>query len=166
VSGYRCVTCGQSHDEEASAFLFSLPLYALQIPPGDQARRVDATSDQCVVDGQHFFILGNLDVALRDSSNFIRWSVWTTLSERNFLRASELWNAAGREAEPPYFGWLSNQVPGYPDTLHVKTVVHTQPVGIRPRIEIIEEDHPLWVEQREGISPERFQELLHAAQPK
>jgi hypothetical protein len=90
------------------------------------------------VDRKHFFILGNLDVPVRDSHRFIRWSVWTTLSEASFRRASELWEVAGRESEPPYFGWLGNQLPGCSDTLSIRTVVHTRPAGTRPRIEVIE----------------------------
>ncbi|WP_330242116.1 DUF2199 domain-containing protein [Streptomyces sp. NBC_00525] len=45
-------------------------------------------------------------------------------------------------------------------------VVHTRPVGERPFVELKPTDHPLAVEQRTGISPERVREiasaLLHA----
>ena len=162
--GYTCRSCGQRHDEEANCFVIDLPLYAAQVPEGERARRVDATSDQCVVDERHFFVLGNLDVRVPGSELFIRWSVWTSLSEANFLRASELWHAAGRESEPPFFGWLSNQIPGYPNTVNIKTMVHTQPVGTRPQIRCIEDGHPLAVDQEAGVTVERLQELLHFAQ--
>jgi len=89
--------------------------------------------------------------------------VWSTLSEANFKRATELWETAGREAEPPYFGWLSNQIPGYSSTINIKALVHTQPVGIRPQIKVIEEEHPLATDQASGISRERFEDLIHAA---
>jgi hypothetical protein len=161
---YTCRSCGQRHDEEANCFVIELPLYAAQVPDHERARRVDATSDQCVVDKEHFFILGNVDVKVPGSELFIRWSVWTTLSKANFLRASELWHVAGREAEPPYFGWLSNQIPGYPDTLNIKTMVQTQPVGIRPQIRCIEEGHPLAGDQGNGVTVERLRELIHFAQ--
>jgi hypothetical protein len=139
-----------------------------QLSEGQRRRRVEAGSDQCILDGKHFFILGNLDVPLRGSEEVLRWSVWSTLSEANFKRASELWEAAGREAEPPYFGWLSNQIPGYASTINIKALVHTQPVGVRPQIKVIEDDHPVATDQASGISRERFDELIHAAweQPK
>jgi len=43
--------------------------------------------------------------------------------------------------------------------------VHTQPVGVRPVVELEPTDHPLAVEQRTGITVARVQEfaeqLLH-----
>jgi hypothetical protein len=50
-------------------------------------------------------------------------------------------------------------LPGYPDTLHLKTMVHTREPGRRPFIELDPTDHPLAVEQREGITWERVQEI-------
>jgi hypothetical protein len=163
MTGYVCSCCGKSHSEDPNCFLFEMPLYALDVPMAERAKRVDATSDQCVVDGEHFFILGNLDVAVKESDLYVRWTTWTTLSRANFLRACDLWETVGRESEPPYFGWLSNPIPGYPKTLSIKTLVHTQAVGVRPWIEVIEEGHPLWTEQREGISDQRYHELIAAA---
>jgi hypothetical protein len=71
-----------------------------------------------------------------------------------------LWYTPGRESEPPYFGWLSTELFTYPTTtLNLKTSVHTQPVGVRPHIELEATDHPLAIEQREGITWERVQEI-------
>ncbi|WP_412543093.1 DUF2199 domain-containing protein [Longispora sp. K20-0274] len=72
----------------------------------------------------------------------------------------------GREAEPPYFGWLSTELGLYtPSTINLKTNLHTRPVGQRPLIELEPTDHPLAVEQRCGITRARVQEfaesLLH-----
>ena len=58
------------------------------------------------------------------------------------------------------FGWLSTHLPVYePSTVNLKTLVHTQPVGERPLLELEPTDHPLAVEQREGIDLARVQEL-------
>jgi hypothetical protein len=119
--------------------------------------------EQCVVDEEHFLIRANLDVPIRDSVEFLRWTVWTTLSAENFQRASDLWNVPERESEEPYFGWLSNQIPGYPWSVNIKTMVHTQEVGMRPKIEVIDETHVLRTDQQNGITAERADELIHAA---
>ena len=81
------------------------------------------------------------------------------MSEKNFDRAHKLWKTAGRESEPPYFGWLSTALPGYPETLLLKTSVHTRAVGRRPFVELEPTDHPLAVEQRTGITWDRVQEI-------
>lgn len=163
MNGYRCIVCGARHDELPTCFIAPEPLNVGVLLDEERRTRLVQSSDQCVLDGEHFFILGNLDVPIIGRDEPFRWSVWTTLSEKNFLRASELWETSGRESEPPYFGWLSNEIPGYSTTINLKTLVHTQPVGIRPFIEIMEQEHALYEDQREGISMERAWGLIHAA---
>ena len=65
------------------------------------------------------------------------------------------------------FGWLMADLPTYePTTLNLKTMVQTRPLGLRPLVELEPTDHPLAVEQREGITVARVQsiaeQLLHA----
>jgi hypothetical protein len=161
--GYTCRTCGVWHDERPTCFGAELPSAVAALSPDELASRVERSSDQCILDGKHFFVLGNLDIPIRGSAEPMSWTVWSTLSEQSFERASELWHTPGRETEPPYFGWLSNQIPGYPSTVNIKLRVHTQPLGIRPQLEVVEEDHPLAADQEHGISEERASELVHAA---
>ena len=94
--------------------------------------------------------------------------VWASLSPANFERTVAMWTVEGRESEPSAFGWLATGLPLYqPSTLNLKTRVHTQPVGQRPLIELEPTDHPLAVEQHQGITMARVQEiaeqLLHTA---
>jgi hypothetical protein len=86
----------------------------------------------------------------------------SSLSKENFKRAVQFWETVGRENEPPYFGWLSSRLPLYPETLSLKTNVHTRPVGQRPFIELEPTDHPLAVEQRNGITMARVREIAAA----
>ena len=69
----------------------------------------------------------------------------------------------GRETEPPYAGRLSSQIPGYGSTLGLELLVHTQPVGVRPELRLLEAPHPLFSDQRNGITAERADELIHTA---
>jgi hypothetical protein len=62
-------------------------------------------------------------------------------------------------SEPSYFSWLCNSIPAYPDTLHLKTAVHTREVGLRPTIELEATDHPLSIEQRNGITVARVRSI-------
>ena len=98
--------------------------------------------------------------ALEDTTNEV------SLSAASLERATELWETDGRESEPPSFGWLSSELaPLYPSTLHLKTNVHTRPVGERPAVELEATDHPLAVEQREGITITRVIEIANALTP-
>ena len=47
----------------------------------------------------------------------------------------------------------------YPDTLNLKTRVHLRDDGVRPSIELEPTEHPLAIEQRDGITAERVAEL-------
>jgi hypothetical protein len=143
-------------------FIAPEPVHALSVAPQERARRVDLATDQCVIDGEHFFVLGNLDLPIVGHDECVRWSVWSSLSRKSFERASALWTVEGREAEPPAFGWLSSEIPGFPSTVNLKLHVHTNPVGVRPRLEVLEQDHPLYRAQVEGISWARACELSHA----
>lgn len=59
----------------------------------------------------------------------------------------------------PFFGWLNASLRPYPETANLKIMVHLRNNGIRPAIEIEPTDHPLAVEQREGISADRLAEI-------
>jgi hypothetical protein len=117
------------------------------------------SSDQCIIDDQHFFIVGNLEIPIIGAEDRFSWDVWVSLSAQNFRRALEMWSNPKRVSEPAYFGWLSTSLPGYPDTLSIKTMVHTREVGRRPFVEVEPDGHPLALEQRNGISRERIEEI-------
>jgi hypothetical protein len=158
VSEFHCHTCGKLHAELPRSFQTEYPAPYWDVPEAERAKRCDFSPEIGSIDGEHFFVRGNIEIPVRDGSEPLTWGVWASLSEANFRRTLELWETEGRESEPPYFGWLCTQLPCYPDTLLLKTHVHTREVGLRPLIELEPTDHPLAVEQREGITPER----LHA----
>ncbi|RZJ90642.1 MAG: DUF2199 domain-containing protein [Hymenobacter sp.] len=72
----------------------------------------------------------------------------------------EIWNNPLRVAEEPYFGWLQTVIPGYDNTLNLKTRVHTQAVGVAPQVEVFEEAHPLMLDQQSGITLAHVQQLV------
>jgi hypothetical protein len=94
------------------------------------------------------------------------WGVWVSVSQKSFERIDELWNAEEVENEPPFFGWLCNALKPYPSTQSLKTHLHLRGGGIRPFIELEQTDHPLAVEQREGITLARVEELAAILLPR
>jgi len=162
--GFECHTCGEWHGELPFGYGAQAPAYWSE----DVARdpRSQLGEEQCVIEGEHFFVRGRVCLPVEGAEERFEWGVWISLSEESFLRMSELWEQRGREDEPPMFGWLSSDLPNYePSTLNLATMVYTQPVGTRPLIELEACQHPLSVEQRNGISLARVQEfaetLLH-----
>lgn len=135
----------------------------LQMSEEERATRGEISSDQCVIDDKHFFVLGRILLPVVDGPEPFCWLAWVSLSEKNFARAFEFWHTEGRESEPPYFGWLQSALPYDPPTLSLKTSVITQPVGERPLIQLEPIDHPLSVEQHRGITMARVREIAEAA---
>lgn len=162
--GYQCNICGAIHDERPTCFSFKMPMVVSHLSETDRERRVEMSSDQCVLDEEHYFILGTLDLPVQDSDEVLRWIAWSTLSKPNFERSCELWRVHGRESEPPYPGWLSNEISGFPNSLHTKLLVHTEALGFRPGLEVVDDGHPLWAAQRNGITRQQADELIHVAQ--
>ena len=157
--GFRCKTCGVWHEGVPLDFGSDLPQIA--IPPDEFGTRVWNDGDFCVVDEREFFIRGCLEIPVRGAPGPLIYGVWTSLSDNSFRRAREL--AAGAPLppdEPPWFGWFANSLDGYPETLLLKARVQARPGGMRPTIELEPTDHPLAVEQREGITAERLIEIV------
>nr|MBA3534765.1 DUF2199 domain-containing protein [Ardenticatenales bacterium] len=153
---------GQYHPGLPLSYGVSAPALWFTIPEQERARRTRLSSDTFIIDERHFFIVGNIDIPIIGSDQCFQWTVWVSLSEENFDRSGDLWEQPGRETEPPYFGWLSTELALYPSTLNLKTHVYTRPVGVRPFIEVEPTDHPLALEQRNGITWERVEEIAEA----
>lgn len=163
-SSFRCRSCAEEHAGPPFSYGSDAPaVWSDEFSSDDNSELSD---ERCVIRGEHFFVRARILLPVVDADVTFDWGVWTTLSEANFQRMSELWTTPGREAEPHYFGWLSTELPGYePSTLWLKCHVLTQPVGERPVLRLEPTDHPLAVEQRDGISTARVREfaelLLH-----
>ena len=159
TDGFVCGKCGQFHAELPMAFGADAPANYDLIPQAEQEARCDLTSDVCMIDEQDFFVRGCLEIPVVDGPRPFIWDVWTSISKHSFQRMAQLWESPGRETEPPYFAWLCTSLPLYPETLHLKANVHTRPIGQRPWVELESTDHPLAIEQRNGITMDRVRQI-------
>lgn len=164
LSGFYCSCCGQWHDELPLDIGYEMPDLVYSIAEADRSERVEQNADFCVVDNQYYFVRGIIELPICETDETFCWGVWVSLSERNFKQMISLVDTTGRESEPPYFGWLCNRIPYYVESTEMlKTRVHTQPVGMRPQIELEPTNHPLAIEQREGITMVRVQTIIEQA---
>lgn len=123
--------------------------------------------ETCVIKRQHFFVRGHIEIPVKGRKTPFVWNVWSSLSAESFQAMLERWTSPDRASDPPYLGWLSNDLSAvYPSTLNLKLSVRTRDLGQRPSFELEPTDHPLAIEQGRGISVERVREinsrLLHA----
>jgi hypothetical protein len=148
--GWICATCGQAHDE-LPAVGFPAPLAWEMASEQERAEEFDLTTDTCIWKEEHFFVRACLDLPFNDHEGAFQFGVWTTLSRENFFLYLDTFDEADPGELPPMFGWFSNSLPGYPETLNLKCTLHARPKGLRPLIELEATDHPLSREQQEGI---------------
>jgi hypothetical protein len=139
---------------------FDAPMVYAEIPEDDRNTRAKLNSDLCAIDDAYFFVRGVLEIPIKGTDDVFGWGVWVSLSRTHFDRYVELFNAEPPSGEGPWFGWLSNRIPEYPDTLNLKTEVYLRPLKQRPRIRLEPTDHPLAVHQREGIGLEELLKII------
>ncbi|CAN7447257.1 DUF2199 domain-containing protein [Acidovorax delafieldii] len=155
---FKCISCDQVH-EGMPSFGASAPLSYYEILEAERPSRCDLGSDDCVIDGKHFFVRGCIDIPVHGQDESFSWGVWVSLSEASHLQWIKYFDEKKRAHIGPFFGWLNAWLKPYPDTVNLKTKVHFRDDGVRPCIELEPTDQPLAVEQREGISVERVAEI-------
>ena len=159
MSSWKCSCCGEVHDTIPNSFAFDKPMYWGGRDKAEPPEGCWIDSDYCVIDNSDYFIRAVLELPIHDSEDTFVLGVWTTLSAKNFERERSLVSDPARVDEPAYFGWFANRLWQYPDTVNLKCNLISQLPGLPPNIRLEPTDHPLSVEQREGISQERFREL-------
>ena len=157
---WRCSRCGEEHEGLPLDWAFDKPAFW----EGPRADGDELTEDTCVwtddADERAYFVRGVLMLPVRDTGQVFGYGVWSSLSERSYTRFLERWDDEDREHEPPYFGYLSNSLPGYPDTLSLHLAVVTRSLELRPSFVLLSDrQHPLVHEQWQGIDSARVQEI-------
>jgi len=132
----------------------------------NSALRLDGnflSEDFCVLDGKYFFVRAVLEIPVHGLDNEWGFGCWSTLSQTNFEKYADGFDDGMFEDDGPWFGWLTNQLKFYfedPDPIAVDVV--PQLGRQRLRLFVQQEDHPLAIAQRDGISAEAMLTLLRA----
>ena len=87
------------------------------------------------------------------------WGVWVSHKKENFEIYREQFDI---DSIGPFFGWLSTKIDYYSEsTLSLKTMAHYRGGGLRPRIVLEPSSHPLYLQQRDGISLDEAWKIIH-----
>ncbi len=163
---WTCSCCDRQHEELPLAFSASAPLHYYAIPETEREARVLLSEDMCTIDDRAFYVRGCLDIPVIGHDEPFSWGVWVSVSEESMALIFETWEAPDRARHAPRFGWLSATLKTYPEIVNLKTMLHLRPPPIRPFIELEPTDHPLAVDQRQGITIERVVEIAEAHLPR
>jgi hypothetical protein len=159
---WTCACCNKQFDSLPLDYGFNAPDHWVELSEEQQQTRGLIDSDVCMIedeDGRHIFVRGCIEIPIVGQDEIFVWGVWVSVSSESFERIYELWQGPVSPDEAPLFGWLCNRITGYPDTLFLKTHLHLRSEGLRPAIGLEPGDHPLYLEQRDGITLERVAEI-------
>ena len=155
---YQCSVCGETHDS-LPHMVIDKPDYYWSVPEEERAERVELSPETCIIDDEDYFIRGVIEIHVHDYPHNFGFGVWVSQKRENFYTYVENFDSADIG---PFFGWLSTRLACYEeDTLLLKTMAHFRGGGERPRIELDETEHPLAIDQREGITLDRAWEIVH-----
>ena len=158
---FRCSSCGEVH-RGMPGFDADAPSSIHDMSESERATRCLLRSDDCVLDGQFYFVRGCIELPVHGHGERFTWGVWASLSETSYRKWVDASSLEVRSGIGPFFGWLNTGLKPYPETVNLKTRVHLRNGGARPFIELEPTNHPLAVEQRKGIPPARVAELYIA----
>jgi hypothetical protein len=107
MTGYECGSCGERHEGLPMAWRLEKP----DLDTGTDRFEFSRDGELCTV-GNHHFILASIELPYRGHEMFV-WTCWISLSDSNFQRINERWEAQDREKDEPSLGWLSSNLPTY-----------------------------------------------------
>jgi hypothetical protein len=153
------------------SFRVGLPPFIRHLSDEEIQRRVLLDEDLCHIaqtpgvtqDDDVFAIRVLLQIPINHADAPFSWSVWVTQSRENFYRYIE--TAGTDQSATKTFGWLPVTLPGYCRTdddepaEHLACDVEWQKEGLRPMLTLHACDHPLFFDQRDGISWRRAVEI-------
>jgi hypothetical protein len=157
---FTCGTCGTSH--ELPTFSWPYPMPVLYVPVAERPQRVQLRPDDCVIDGQQFFLRACIEIPVHGEVLPFIWGVWAEVSEADYHRYGSSPDTTGE-----FHGRLPCVPPIYPDSA---PEVHIQPRrGLRPALTMVDAAHPIAIHQRDGLSTSQVrkiaEDILHPEHP-
>jgi hypothetical protein len=156
---FKCSCCEEIH-KGIPTFGAKLPIAAFYIPEEEREDRVDAGDNDCVIDKQHFFLRGCIEIPVKGYDDPFIWGAWVSVREEDFIEYVSCPDDKDRSCLGPYYGYLSGHFSPYQeDCEDLRIIIHPLEQGARPLLELEKTDHKLSIEQHNGVPPERVAEI-------
>jgi hypothetical protein len=122
--------------------------------------RMSGSGERCVVAGRDHYVRARIQIPVIDTAELFTWGVWVNPSRESYRELVRRWNDSDRATQAPFFAYLSTPLDVYSEpTLLLGTQVHVRPKPERPLAILEPSDHPLAVEQHNGITMDRVREF-------
>lgn len=166
IFAFKCSCCGDIH-EGSPSMAFRAPDHYASLSDEQKMSIGKLSGDFCTInhgDGTDYFVRAVLEVPIHGIEEPFLWGVWVSLSQKSFERYYEMYeNPVEGEG---FFGWVCNDINVYPYSSSRPADVVVQVDNQRPKVILHKgdpEDDQLVIDQNEGISVVRAQELAEKA---
>ncbi|QBK03742.1 DUF2199 domain-containing protein [Hylemonella gracilis] len=166
IFAFKCSCCDEIH-EGSPSFGFKAPDQYTSLSEDQKSQMAVLSEDFCTIthsEGTDRFIRAVLEISILGVEQPFLWGVWVSLSEKSFNRYKDTYN------EPvigeSLFGWVCNTIRFYPYAHPRPADVVIQGARSRPLVVLHRgepEDDPLVIDQVQGISVAKAQELAERA---
>ena len=166
IFAFKCTCCGEIH-EGSPSIAFRAPDHYAGLSEEQKSSLGKLSSDFCVIthdEGTDYFVRAVLEVPIHGVEDPFLWGIWVSLSKKSFDRYSETYEDP--VAGEGFFGWMCNEIPVYPYSASRAADVVVRAGKQRPKVVLHRgdpEDDQLVIDQVEGISVARAQELAERA---
>jgi hypothetical protein len=165
--GFVCSVCGEYHDELLLDIRMGLPEPVFELSEDERAERAEIADDFVSFrsrDGaQRHYVRGLLEIPVPALDSYFGYGSWIEVDADSYLRLWQLWHDERGGEQPPFAGTLANELAPYEGTLGLPVMLQLRDVDVLPTVELVETDHLLRAEQRDGITEARARELAATA---
>jgi hypothetical protein len=160
--GFVCSVCGEEHDERVLDIRLALPDSIHRLDHDARESRTWLADDFAVLDNEHFFVRGLLELPIPELANRFGYGTWVEVPMRTFSKLLKHWHAP--EQFEPVTGYLANELEPYRGTIGLEARLRAISADRLPAVELAEAAHELVHDQRHGISMVRSDELAAVVQ--
>jgi hypothetical protein len=157
--GFTCSVCGGYHEERMLDVRLTLPGPIFALDEEERDRRAQISDDMCSLDDGRFFLRGLLEIPIPELHSRFAYGAWVELRQADWQRAVRLWDDPAGMEEPPFSGYLTDDLAPYAATSGLAALLQLEEVDRVPSIEVVDRSHPLGRDQLHGITIARSDEL-------
>lgn len=162
---YQCEICGKRHN------LYNFqeypePDYLHNLSKEERENRVEETGDMLLIDKSFLLVKGIIFIEIKDISDWFSFEVWVRIEVKYFLERLE--EDKDGVSDKPFYGTLENDIFFYGNAKGAKVDVIFPAEGKQIRIEVLEKNHPMTIDQKNGISKEKlisWMQKMHHPKP-
>lgn len=154
---FVCSVCGERHDERLLDIRLGLPHVIHLLDADARSRRAWLADDFAVLDDEHFFVRGLLELPIPELDGRFAYGSWVEVSMPDFQELMRHWH--DEEQFRAVECAVANELEPYRETLGLGATLRATAPDKLPAIELADTPHELVHDQQHGISLDRSDAL-------